>query len=37
MGKGGWKGLIIGVKCFCRNVNLFKKGDYGYKLGSFGG
>ncbi len=35
MAKPVYNALIIGVNCFCSNLNFFKKGDYPDKLRTF--
>ncbi len=35
MAKPVYNALIIGVNCFCSNLNFFKKGVYPYKLRTF--
>ena len=35
MAKPACNALIIGVNCFCSNLNFFKKGDYPYNLRTF--
>ena len=36
MVKKGYGALIIGANSSCSNLNFFKKGDYPYKLCTFG-